>query len=66
MNDKQYAACEIEQDNDNSEIFVYNRDFREHNLKKEIEGIFTLGEATIDDIKILKEKEMLRNNKTKI
>lgn len=63
LNDKQYAACEIEQDNDNSEIFVYNRDFREHNLKKEIEGIFTLGEATIDDIKILKEKEMLRNNK---
>ena len=41
------------------EIKVYNRKFRESNFQKsDIEGVFTLGQAAIEDIKEL-EKLML-------
>lgn len=38
------------------DIKVYNRQFRESNFQKsDIEGVFTLGEATIEDIKMLED-----------
>jgi len=37
---------------------VYNKNFREHNFGKgKIEGVFTLGEATKDDILLIEEKQ---------
>ncbi len=37
---------------------VYNKKFREHNFGKgKIEGVFTLGEATKDDILLIEEKQ---------
>ena len=39
---------------DTTEINVYNREFRELNIQKsDIEGVFTIGKATIEDIKEL-------------
>jgi len=37
---------------------VYNKEFREHNFGKgEIEGVFTLGEATKEDILLIEKKQ---------
>lgn len=46
----QYRDCEIEWENDAIDIVVYNREFREKNFKGDIAGVFTLGQATIEDI----------------
>ena len=62
-NESLYSSCEIELDNNDSEILVYNKEFREQNLKKDLKGIFTLGKATIDDIEELEAKKELRNDK---
>lgn len=49
-----YHDCEIAWDNSAKfDIFVYNREFREKNFKEDIAGVFTLGQATIDDIQKL-------------
>ena len=39
-------------------IEVYNKRFRQNNLQQEIQGVFTLGSATIDDIN---EVDLLKN-----
>ena len=37
---------------------VYNKNFREHNFGKgKIEGVFTLGEATKEDMLLIEEKQ---------
>lgn len=51
-----YRDCQIDWSNSPEiEIFVYNREFREKNFKEDIAGVFTLGQATIDDIQKLDE-----------
>ena len=40
-------------------IYVYNRDFRRNNFQQTIPGVFTMGNATIEDINEL--EEMKRN-----
>lgn len=64
--DSKYANCSIDWDNGvSSELVVYNRAFRENNFKGDIAGVFTLGQATIDDIKKheeLKKKRDFRQN----
>lgn len=46
------------------EIKVYNREFRKRNFQaSDIPGVFTLGEATIDDIKKLEKNKKERENK---
>lgn len=64
--DSKYANCSIDWDHGIlSELVVYNRAFRENNFKGEIAGVFTLGQATIDDIKKheeLKKKRDFRQN----
>ena len=52
--DSQYSECEIQWENDiAADVVVYNREFRVKNLKENIAGVFTLGQATIEDIQAL-------------
>lgn len=51
----QYSECEIEWENGAVDVVVYNREFRERNFKENIAGVFTLGQATIEDIQALEK-----------
>lgn len=60
----QYRECEIEWENDTAiDVVVYNREFREKNFKENIAGVFTLGQATIEDIQALEEMKEQRTKK---
>ena len=60
----QYRECEIEWENDTAvDIVVYNREFRDKNFKENIAGVFTLGQATIEDIQAL---EKMKEKRTEI
>lgn len=60
----QYSMCEINWDNNTpTDIVVYNRDFRTRHFKEDIAGVFTLGEATIEEIKALDEMKKERDKK---
>lgn len=60
----QYYDCNIEWENDVPvDIVVYNRNFRTRHFKEDIAGVFTLGEATIEDIKALDEMKKARKKK---
>ena len=51
-----FESSTIEWDSEQHEsIYVYNRNFRHNNLQQTIPGIFTLGSATIEDIKALEQ-----------
>lgn len=59
-----YRECTIEWENDTAvDIMVYNRRFRERNFKENIAGVFTLGQATIEDIRALEEMKEQRAKK---
>ena len=59
-----YRECIIEWENDTAvDIMVYNRRFRERNFKENIAGVFTLGQATIEDIRALEEMKEQRGKK---
>jgi wobble nucleotide-excising tRNase len=48
--DPQYKECSIVwQNHPPITIDVYNREFREKNIKGDIDGVFTLGQATIEE-----------------
>ena len=60
----QYSSCKIKWENDTpTDIVVYNRDFRTRHFKEDIAGVFTLGEATIEEIKSLEEMKKERDKK---
>ncbi len=60
----QYSMCDINWENNTcTDIVVYNRDFRNRHFKEDIDGIFTLGEATIEEIKTLDEMKKERERK---
>ena len=60
----QYSECEIEWENNAAvDVVVYNREFRERNFKENIAGVFTLGQATIEDIQAL---EKMKEQRTKM
>lgn len=62
--DSQYSECEIKWENDiSTDVVVYNREFRVKNLKENIAGVFTLGQATIEDIQALEEMKKQRTKK---
>lgn len=64
--DSQYSECEINWENDiAADVVVYNREFRVKNLKENIAGVFTLGQATIEDIQALEEMKEERTKKNK-
>ena len=59
-----YEDCKLEWENNNpSEIIVYNREFRERNFKEDIKGVFTLGEATIEEVEALEEMKKEKEKK---
>lgn len=61
--DSQYSECEIQWKNGiATDVVVYNREFRVKNLKENIAGVFTLGQATIEDIQAL---EKMKEQRTK-
>lgn len=43
-----YPTCEVDWDGEPMRVLVYNRDFREQNLKESIPGVFTLGELSMN------------------
>ncbi len=52
----QYRDCEIVWENNAVlDVVVYNREFRDKNFKENIAGVFTLGQATIEDIEALEK-----------
>lgn len=60
----QYSMCEINWENNTStDIIVYNRAFRNRHLKEDIEGIFTLGEATIEEKEVLDKMKKERDKR---
>ena len=62
--DPLYDLCEIRWENDNAtDVVVYNRNFRTRHFKENIEGVFTLGEATIEEIEALEILKKERNSK---
>ena len=67
-NDTMFSDCEIKWDSTiHPDIVVYNRKFREQNFSNnsDIAGVFTLGQATIEDIKRLDElKEQRKQRKS--
>ena len=49
-----YSSCQIKWAADTPiDVIVYNREFRQRNFKENIAGVFTLGQATIEEIKAL-------------
>lgn len=57
----QYRECEIEWENNTAvDVVVYNREFRVKNFKENIDGVFTLGQATIEEIQALEEMKEQR------
>ncbi|GAA4653728.1 AAA family ATPase [Anaerocolumna aminovalerica] len=54
--DQRFASSSVEWDGVLHEsIYVYNRAFRNENFQQTIPGVFTMGSATIEDIKALEE-----------
>ncbi len=59
----QFRECEIEWENHTElDVVVYNREFRDKNFKENIAGVFTLGQATIEDIEALEKLKEQRVN----
>ena len=67
-NSPRYSSSSIRWDYELHEtIYVYNRNFRDRNIKQLIPGVFTLGSATIDDInEIERLKEELTQRREEI
>lgn len=58
--DRKYSSCSIVWENSKNEVLVYNKQFRDRHFKEDIDGVFTLGEATIEtqeELKNLKSKK---------
>jgi len=55
--DKKFENCNLDWENDQIRTLVYNKEFRNRNFGNgKLGGIFTLGEATADEIKEIEEK----------
>jgi wobble nucleotide-excising tRNase len=67
MDDPKYASCSLVWENDLPiNLLVYNKKFREKNFSGSIKGVFTLGQATKEEIETIeKKKEDLQALKNK-
>lgn len=56
--DSKFSECSVQWDNEGPiNILVYNNDFRKRNFATgDIPGVFTLGEATKEQLLLIKEK----------
>ena len=60
--DSKFSSCDIKWKGDTPlDILVYNKQFRSQNFKEEIDGIFTLGKATIKELEDLEELKKQRS-----
>ena len=67
QNDPKYASCSIEWSGDPIEVEVYNREFRQEHFQDNIDGVFTLGKATKEQIAEVEQmKEERKNIETRI
>lgn len=56
QNDK-FENCNLDWENEEIKTLVYNKEFRDRNFGNgKLGGVFTLGEATTDEIKVIEEK----------
>ncbi len=59
-----YSQCKITWEHDDpSEVIVYNKSFRARHFQENISGVFTLGQATIEDVNALNEMKAERLRK---
>lgn len=59
QNDTKYSQCSVEWYGNPIQIEVYNKQFRQEHFQDNIDGVFTLGKATkeqIEEVEMLKEK----------
>ena len=65
--DSRFSQSFLEWDNQFHEpIYVYNRQFRSNNFRQDLPGVFTLGNATIEEIDALNElKDILSKKEDK-
>lgn len=54
-----FGSCSLKWENDQPvKIYVYNKEFREKNFfKGDIPGVFTIGSASVEQVRLLKAKE---------
>lgn len=65
QNDPQYSSCTVQWENGSVlDIAVYNREFRTRHFQEDIDGVFTLGEATIEEVKALEDLKRDREIKS--
>lgn len=50
INPPEFPTCEVAHDDEFVKVWVYNKDFKENNLKETIPGIFVMGDDFMDDI----------------
>lgn len=48
LREETYPRCKVEWSGEKHQIMVYNRDFRERNIRSDITGVFTLGETWVE------------------
>lgn len=60
-----YKNCEVEWTGIPVKVLVYNKDFREKNLKENIPGVFTLGKESVEAETRLEEKKRELSEKNK-
>lgn len=66
VTDSRFDGSSIEWTSEiHEKIAVYNKAFRIANLQQDMKGIFTLGNATIDDIKVLEQMKVNLERQTK-
>lgn len=66
--DAKYSNCQIEWEGKLGWVLVYNKDFREHNLKESIPGVFALGAEGVNsshEIEELRKKLVEQGNQAK-
>ena len=56
--DVEYPGCEVWWEGDMAKVYVYNKDFRERNLRESMPGVFTLGDSEmVNDMRSLEGME---------
>ena len=47
--EEEFPKCEVEWEGEEREVYVYNKDFKESNLKESMPGVFSFGEGWMND-----------------
>ena len=60
LREQAYPHCELEWDGTPEQVIVYNKDFRENQLKEYMPGVFTLGQQWVDFDKRMDKRRLQR------